>query len=138
MCWVGYNPKKHVALEDISVFKIGIKDKDEKLWSYYYDFTYKEGMLYNTKIGVLISIGGWNRSICEGFHSYSNHCEIRINRSVFIIYPNTGKYLDILTGNLVRLNCIIPKGSEYYLNERGEYVSNQIKIINVKDVLDKL
>ena len=47
--------------------------------------------------------------------------------------------------NMYKLNCIIPKGSEYYENEFGEIVSNRLlvksaekidlNVINTKTVL---
>lgn len=56
--------------------------------------------------------------INQGFHSYS--CKYR---DVMKVSRNPN-----IHHNLVLMNCIIPKGATYYLNERGDYVSKLIPV----------
>ena len=63
-----------------------------------------------------ISIGNGNIRINEGFHSYIKLDTAENDLLYAALYPFT----DVI------VKCIVPKGSEYYINNRGEIVSSNI------------
>lgn len=138
MCWISrQKPEARIAGKDIPVIKI-LKFNNYTLFSFHYKFNYFKNRKYeinNLEINDYSFISYY--TITKGFHSYSNDCKIIPLQSNFfkIIYNN--KYVDAYPTPFVKASCIIPKGSEYYLNENGEYVSNSIKIISVKNVLEE-
>lgn len=141
MCWItGYKPIKQTAEEDIPVFKIMDYKKDE-LRSFYMGFKYEIGKLYvgdiedpkKTRYGGYIQVA---------FHSYSNKCKIILENAILTI--TTPDHFNIQSevlsnrnnrDNVLKVNCIIPKGSSYYINENEEYVSDKIKIISVEKII---
>lgn len=77
--------------------------------------------------------------VCWGFHS-AKEIEIKWNQGEEIGYLFVGKPMDLkisyyiynrrfLENSIVIHNCIIPKGSKYYVNEYGEYVSDQLIVL---------
>lgn len=143
MCWTTKFKscaEMRTAEEDIEVFKIAI-DNRERIVSYFYYKEYNVGKTYkmdfNEKPFFVSASKLFN--IDSGFHSYSTKCRINLN-----VYDN-GYILDIIFYGtllqsyshvgLVKLNCIIPKGSHYYENEYGEIVSDSLKIVSVDDIV---
>lgn len=70
--------------------------------------------------------------ITNGLHSFSNSCKIiegdrwiDINYKTLEleVYDKDGKL------KLYKLKCVVPKGSAYYENNRGELVSSRLKIL---------
>ena len=131
MCWTinkdkfSENPDKYhkVAEEDIVVYKVG-KNKGGKFFPFFVDnFPY---IAHNTneKVKLVLEdmsnfIDGTN-IIMKGYHSYVNidkvYDEIKKMRlfDENIVYGfSVGKF-------------IIPKGVEYYDNNKGEIVSSQL------------
>ena len=132
MCWRSYNtPIKKTTTEDITCYKVFESDsivwKKRKFWfnsqkiierlvsiciAYPY-IPYKE----NPKID-LICVGGsdwfcdiiYNWYINEGYHSYETLDRVQ----------------EYITDKSFIIKCIIPKGSEYYINEYEEIVSSNI------------
>ena len=144
MCWVSDKAeyqKKRIANENIEVFKIVENICDDHFKSIYQWFRYVIGNEYEQEIeneerDVFINL---NRSttekvftrllISKGLHSYSS-------KDVEIY--STGKYIEVIGrnrvndsifiknhANMYKLNCIIPKGSEYYENEYSEITKNK-------------
>lgn len=139
MCWKGAKTQPTVAGNDISVFKIVYKCVDGVLRSAYQRFTYNIGTVYKEpplKIKSLPIVPSYHYIVNEGFHSYSPKCIIRAFTNTVYILTDHGMPLDDLSRNsyMVKANCIIPQGSEYLLNDKGEYVSNSIKIINTETI----
>ncbi len=156
MCWKTNNlkPIKKKAKEDIPVFKIVRVNEDDVIMSYYKQFFYKCGKTYNTEIGKMQKTEYQVDPIHyieEGFHSYSADCTYNycgkvipsdlvgfscLKEAMVVLLEGKEIFCDTLVSRdgfkVKKLNCIIPKGAEYYLNETGEYVSNQIKILNVE------
>ena len=120
MCfYVKKYQRKLVATEAITCYKI-VKDHDEYgvFISQFRNFLYKLNTLYHSKIGVRniksadINNRGYNHVINEGLHSYSTY-----EKAVFRMF---WRYEVIC-------EAIIPKGAEYYYNnKREEYVSNKL------------
>ena len=79
-----------------------------------------------------------------GLHSYSRNVVHNIqyislyNREVVFISYKT-KPLDTLKnytmGIIVKVYGYIPKGSEYFKNDRGEYISNRIVLTNYEEIV---
>lgn len=134
MCWRTKKPAVlKMAEKDRAVFKV-IQQIDERLSSYYKRFPYEIGKLYETKIGDR-KVKRGELCIDEGFHSYSNKCKweplyqiidtihkVTFGNFVLAIFDFSVLYKH------VRVSCIIPKGSLYYENEKGEIVSDKIII----------
>lgn len=152
MCWISNKAIKQIAKEDIPVFKI-VKQcswlkQDDCLLSLFENFKYKEGETYTADI-VIREIEYPNEvdyEISEGLHSYSPDCRIIVGldyddkRHAVVVPKNDNLvlsgfiiYSDI---TIIKVNCIIPKGAEYYVNENGEYVSNMIKICNKDKIIE--
>lgn len=109
--------------------------------SYYQKMKYKIGRLYETEMNIkfndFVSLGLYlyPMSITEGFHSY-NPKGVKFTRTQFF-WDMTKKGLDDRDDRLdiifedpyaVVVECVIPEGSTYYENDRGEIVSDKIII----------
>ena len=104
-------PKALIAEKDIKVYKVLIPrvnfEKVCQLMSPYMTQVYKPRKLYKSEFGIRLQA----RSIYEGLHSY--------------LTLKSAAKTDWWEVQIVG-EFIVPKGSEYYFNER-EIVSNQIK-----------
>lgn len=125
-----------IAEEDIPVFKIA-KYENDKIFSYYKSFVYEPGITYKTELGKpMYALLSPEEKIYEGFHSYTNDCKwgkIVCGGKYICIY-GINDVVGLYDGSkVVKLNCVIPKGSTYYINPNlGACVSNQIKVINLE------
>lgn len=136
MCWYGENNRK-IAKEDIKVFKIVKGNKKSSSFnSIYYHFIYKLGLVYSSRIKkgpVLFD----SIRIRNGIHSYSSDCKVIVVEDLISIQNRiNNENLDIFSKHTLSsqqefyvLDCIIPKRSSYYINDRGEVVSSRLKII---------
>lgn len=144
MCWSTYYGMLSVqrtATKDIPVKKAFSVTKSELRSLCYSGFRWTRGDLRKTYIGRVRrfrtedstpSCYVW--SIEEGFHSaknveildyFRNRPKIKVGNG-----KGAGRIFDVgYKPDVEILNCIIPKGSEYYLNECGEYVSNQLIVL---------
>jgi hypothetical protein len=144
MCWNGDN-RPIVSKKDIPVFKIGLQKKSsKKIYSYFQFMEYELGMTYKSNINI-IDYDRWFRpdfiSILEGLHSYSMDVDVVKYGGLYIktVIKRNGndKLLErysinkIDEYNLVIMDCIVPKGATYYINEDGEVVSNLIKFVKI-------
>ena len=143
MCWVSYNiPIKKTATEDITCYKLFAREsivwKKRKFWfdsiekivslCMAYEYTpYKANpkvnIFYGQDCGWL-----WKDSPCcyidEGYHSYATLSKVKryIN-----VYNNHYYGINKINNNYyIIVKCIIPKGSEYYINDKEEIVSSNI------------
>lgn len=133
MCWRTNNkPICHNAKSDIVCYKVmHLKEK-----KHYYPFFWKVRYTYkslicrykytsnseNPCVPLCLEAGCdyfaskyW--FIDEGYHSFESKVKAEWEANSYSNKPCIVK-------------CIIPKGSEYYHNEYGEYVSDQIIILN--------
>ena len=162
MCWTGKTGDIHIAKEDIEVRKMLLKERKElfnnpSFVSPYQFMKYKIGIGYVTKINPLHAFplsGSSYITIKEGLHCYSpSKCRF-VKRENFQGETNIiTVYLLCDSKNLaeqardtvcfqanryrypVLMKCIIPKGTTYYENKRGEIVSEKLII---KDIDNKL
>lgn len=129
MCWITDKiPVKEIAKEAIKVYKI--INTHGGLFSPCIPYiSWEIGILKYSKIGVS------GHLIREGLHSLKDIPHIEPQHG----WSNLLSYLEWVTtenksimkydyGEKV-FEAIIPAGSEYYENENGEIVSNQLKII---------
>lgn len=136
MCWTGNN-KSNIAKEDITCYKILKRIESRSgLTSEYYDFVYKFGTLYETKMMAIGSPFYFNIiEINEGFHSYDKNVVVGFNQfkeySRVNVFSGSKLFSHDFSGACkpVLVECTIPNGSIYYENKYGEIVSNKI-IIN--------
>lgn len=131
MCWVSEEkPERLVAKEDITVYKIVQIFPDSKIYSYYNEFPYELGKIYNTDITIKYVQNSCEYYFIEnGFHSYNYNPDIGfdINLKNNIVCDKGGA---VYRGpGVMGMLCIIPKGTEYYLNTCGDIVSTSIKPI---------
>lgn len=127
MCWRCYtsiDKISHVAETDIRTFKI-LKLVEHLLCAYYQNYNYTIGKL--NSVNSLELIGN---KIFEGFHSYdlNNDCIPGFLEGNIVVQDKKGRFLDCYDyiDHIVKVECIIPKGSKYYENSFGEIVSNKL------------
>lgn len=139
MCWESNSvPEVKIAKEDIKTFKVMYRDlEDEELFSYFFYKLYSIGKI-TSKITLSYKKLKYESSsycIYLGYHSYDINikCKHYYNseRGVYIVkVGNVEEYYIEPFSNIFQTLCIvectIPKDSKYYLNEKGEYVSEQI------------
>lgn len=132
MCWKSYkysDKKCRIAETDIKTFKI-LSLRKHTLRSYYQNYNYTIGKLNSVNS---LELGG--NKILEGFHSYdlNNDCLLIVDG--IVVQGKGGEFLDcyIYANHIVKVECIIPKGSEYYENSLGEIVSNKLIIDSIVD-----
>jgi hypothetical protein len=130
MCWIGRKNTKQIAKRDFYVYKIGV-------------------VLGNTFVSLfqkhIYRIKGSNPIIplkpikndCEiieieaGYHSYkevaTEFCQNSYFREIYLGDAILGFVDDLrLYSHLYLCTFIVPKDSEYYINNRGEIVSSNI------------
>lgn len=107
MCWIDKQCIKYIANKDITVFKIMRKAGINKCVSLVKEFEYKYEQLYTLDKEIVVGFIDSLYIIHKGFHSYVEGA-VGVNKNYTV-------------------KCIIPKGSEYYI-DKDEIVSNQIII----------
>ena len=145
MCWKSkIKPIKEISEEDITVIKVLKQyDNKEEYYSPFQDYRYfigKKQPVIN-QIKILEPSFSDCTAIYNGYHSYSINCYAEFEN-----YPDDGYICDInvkdkydskyigsyhsliltFKTHYIFAECIIPKGAEYYENEKGEFVSNTI------------
>lgn len=134
MCWISKERIKRIAKEDIPVFKIVNRDKT----SVFRNFLYEENTEYSLGKEIHVYESGiMHFFINEGFHSYCKKCEITYTYSdgFFRVIDLVGTVL-LGRKSLLILECLIPKGATYYINEEGECVSDKLKTLKFYKIDD--
>lgn len=146
MCWVGYRTKlgskqfRKKAEEDIPVFKVCLKDiwnnESNLAYAYYYQKKYEVGKTYTECVRLVRTHGNHPiYKIKEGLHCYSDKCNLEaINDCLLVKFNKTAIDYHPSGDKLVRLDCIIPKGTRYYINDTGEIVTTKIIVKGVNDI----
>ena len=137
MCWTTKKPiVRRIAEEDVPVFKV-CRDLSGQICSFFKFYDYSLNLLYTHREPLRIRA---INSIEEGFHSYSSQCTVTTQGSVLHIkFENKEVFSYPCYDWVILVKGIIPKGSEYLINELGECVSNSIyltKIVKLQYVLD--
>ena len=133
MCWISNNkPECLIAKEDITVYKIVQVYPNGKIHSYFNNFPYKLGTLYVIdEIVTKHMKDDYNDFyfIEQGLHSYNYDLEIGVDPFLTTPITNDKNGTRYYGPGIFGMICIIPKGSEYYVNEFGDVVSASIKPI---------
>lgn len=152
MCWCTYKSLNvKVAEEDIEVFKVveicnsnGIK----VIRPYFYGHTIKYGVLSKTGRAYIIDNGvhtslqyltfkavmnsdGCSLVCCEAMHSYLKGTLLPYISKDGVDIIKKGDFESLssyCTKDTIIMDCVIPKGTKYAVNEVGEVVSEVIKV----------
>ena len=130
MCWWTIKKKifdeypdsyHKVATQDIAVYKFG-DIVEENFISSELKKKYASNIA-NKHIRInLIKDNQRYYEINEAYDSYSENCSLILDIPYIFVYPSTQTYdLNKIIGKF-----IIPKGTEYYENNKGEIVSTQL------------
>lgn len=155
MCWETKKCiKPHIADKDLHVYKICLRHYNYGALPYYQTARgfYVEGKTYDADnfdrpYPTDILHDDCVYEIYHGMHSYSCECQIKQYGEIpsnVCPYIDGGGYLGHynMRLNLFLALCSIPKGTTYYLNEKGEYVSKSIKmnkfLVLTKNTIDIL
>ena len=118
MCLLTTQQVPQIAEEDITCYKV-LLHLDDKLYSYYYNaFEWEMDKVHFTTLQEKRS----RRTVHQGFHSYKDlHSTlVLMTRAPF---------------TCLVVECIIPKGTEYYVGKDGDklegYASEKLKPIKV-------
>ena len=148
MCW--YTCKKEhlqkkTAESDIKVIKILMRGANGKFYSPYHSMRYPIGKVRHSVIDNPVCYEHYNAwNIRNGLHSYSTEIKFVVDVHYRLcIMPKEGSERNRLDywywypeAEAVIFEAVIPKGSEYYENEGGEYVSSQLKVVNIIAEID--
>lgn len=142
MCWVGNIKKSDLQItdRDIEVYKIVSDASKLSCKSLIQEFVYKANIRYGMD-AMELEKSSFGSAFCttdliyitKAYHSYN---KIRFTlKEPYCPYPKH-EYKGIIAGNLlmpIRIDnpyyvatFVIPKGSQYAVNWKGEIVSNQI------------
>lgn len=152
MCWTtkyAHYGKPKFAEQDTKVFKVCLKDVATNSINPYYHYVhmkYEVGKSYDLAGRHIAPWEGFGRDVIYieyGFHSYNSETcsyhhptlclpqETDCKSKSFIVEHRDGteKLYDKPAGYVpVIVECSIPKNTIYYENERGEIVSEHLKI----------
>lgn len=121
MCWTSNKiPVKRIAVKDITVYKVLLYDSFEmQLYSPYFGQKVSVGQTVNADI-LMCQQDTDCYTIDEGIHSYNKLSRAREEMEIlFMNRLDIDEQYDIY-------KCIIPKSSEYYINQYHEVVSNHL------------
>lgn len=142
MCWVTYKEnylKRKTAEKDIKVKKLLERNPQGNLSSPFFEFDWVIGKIHVSSIDKPRICSNMNMTTCwqinTGLHS-SKHI-IMTKHWVYCYSTCWGfipVYVKLLNAKPIGVNykiyeAIIPKGSKYYVNEHGEYVSDKLIIL---------
>lgn len=138
MCWIGTINNKRIAKRNITVYKVlNVRGTKNKVYHAPFRdaFTYKLGHLYRTDFMGIKNYGCVDIEINEGFHCYSQNAYAALGtiiEGLMRVYSSKRQY-DVLhcfsrklSSKPVVVKCTIPKGSTYYINNKGEIVTDNI------------
>lgn len=144
MCWEGKVSDKRIAKQDIIVYKVlerwGRKHKEYR--SPFQGAEYEVGHRYTLTNGLKVKVFGDSASINQGYHCYSQNVYINLDyrkkhfgeeEPTKILLTKDSHKLDctmqvydlhVSVWKSVVVECVIPKGTEYYINKAGEIVTS--------------
>ena len=130
MCWIGRKDNKQVAKRDFYVYKIGL------VLSNTFISLFQKHIYRIKRSNLIISLKPVENNcgtieIENGYHSYKEvaieFCQNPYTRDIYLGDAING-FVDELSlySHLYLGTFIVPKNSEYYINNRGEIVSSNI------------
>ena len=149
MCWIGTRTQKWIATKDIPCKKV--IGYDEKVGVYRpwimraLPCFYSIGHLYTADFGIeQRSCEHYYLQIHKGIHCYANSLKVCKRHEYGMVVGNNlftvGNNLfigDKATLKPILVDCIIPRGATYYENERGEIVTNKLKLVKIYEFTDE-
>ena len=142
MCWHGILKNRKIATEDLKCYKIVIKFNYEPFFRPYFrcndsPMIYEVGKTYYGKTCPTKDMEDTDLiTIHEGIHCYdlSVHIFYRDKYEVNCLLPcgiflKLGTFSSRTDCKAVLVECTIPKGTLYYINDKGEIVTEKL-IIN--------
>ncbi len=141
MCWTTFeSPERLIAEEDIPIFKVCVEASEitdhAAVYSYFKQYPYKLDKVYklDRRLSLDLRLKARAVDIYYGYHSYlETECSFE-KYPVFdqwaVMYKDS-RYLCAYEHFAVKVSGYIPKGSEYYVNEQGECVSNSICLTKI-------
>ncbi len=134
MCWLNRTAIAHIAEEDIEIFKM-CEDSTEKntVQSYFMASNYILNKVYKLESPIEIEQFSTYYGINKGFHSYDKTCIVKRCIDGIIImseYSTIETYCDYA----IIVKGYIPKGATYYINDRDEYVSDEICLTKIETI----
>lgn len=145
MCWptkLQYCAQVKIAENDIKVFKIVKSNSSALISSYFYNKRYEIGKEYEESVNLFEA--GTKTIVNQGLHSYGNEIMPFIKKNSDIVVCRIDDYVyvtdfghegfSIAGYQIMKLNCTIPKGSKYLVNERGEYVSERLRADSIEEL----
>ena len=139
MCWTTFKtPKRLIAEEDIPIFKVCVEasrvTNSTVVCSYFKRYDYDLNKVYKLDGQLSLYIRSKAIDIHWGYHSYLEiECKFE-KYPVFdqwaVMYKDS-RYICAYEHFAVKVSGYIPKGSEYYVNEHGECVSNSICLTKI-------
>ena len=139
MCWITFKTtNKLIAEEDIPIFKVCVESSrisdGTVVYSYFKYYCYNINEVYKLDSQILV----YNRSdyteIYRGYHSYlETECKFEEYQpfSRWIVMDKDSRNICAYEPCAIKVSGYIPKGSEYYVNEYGECVSNSICLTKI-------
>lgn len=139
MCLITKDKQKYIATEDMVVYK-KLRSDDSEIVSQHHFFNYNLNELYKTEIAHSEDIRFYDRKATVAYNPkmfYNDiidlvYKDIELGNAIcigqgfhFILVPDRP---DSSIHTLETYECIVPKGSEYYLDNSDLGVSNQIII----------
>lgn len=133
MCWTNKIANACVARENIEVFKICERCTEEKIvLSYFMLSNYTLNKVYKLDSPIKVKQFATCYGINRGFHSYDKTCIVKHYRSDIVVvneYCSIETYCDYA----IVVKGYIPKGATYYINDRKEYVSDEICLTEIEE-----
>ena len=138
MCWIEIkdNVNVQIADKDFEVYKIVLNANKQSCKSCVQGFIYKTNIIYKIPYIQIIRTSIFNSIIfCveEAYHSYT---KIQYTLKSATVNDSFFKIKGIIFGNQIvplsfnnpyyAATFVIPKGSQYAINEQDEIISNQI------------
>lgn len=141
MCWSSKYVKKLIANRDIKCWKITRQYENNHVRSLYFYMKYLLNKEYSLGQSIYVrqsSFFNAKYEINQGFHSYFSKPKLIVIKDEFNVKVN-GIIVDriyysplVISNHSIHIaECIIPKGSVYYVNDSHEIVSDKIIIKNV-------
>lgn len=117
-----------IADEDITVYKFGTL-RNREFYPYFFNQISYPSKSLMKKIKLKLNNHQGERFIKEGYHGYSRECHLYNYSNRVLFYSKKEDIIECYSENILEKiigKFIIPQGSEYYENEKGEIVSSQI------------
>ena len=136
MCLITKNKQKYIATEDMVVYKTLREIDENRICSEHMNFTYTLNKLYIEEMlpsDDICFYDSWasmkyNTATSKATDDVQSNVAICIGQGFHFMTEYKRAFNDALYSDIDVYKCIIPKGSEYYLDNSDLGVSNQIII----------